>query len=122
MRGGKRSVGQSGENPFLPITSAKPSNASDSLPAQPSIVGTFIRYRHEDAAGYAGRIRESLERRLGTGSDDPSVVHRAHLSPTHRPVDDADHRRIDEKAKRKIMNTRSTAIDRAIGWVSGFAA
>jgi hypothetical protein len=28
--------------------------------------GTFISYRREDAAGYAGRLRESLERRLGT--------------------------------------------------------
>ena len=27
--------------------------------------GTFISYRREDAAGYAGRLRESLERRLG---------------------------------------------------------
>ena len=36
------------------------------------MVGTFISYKHEDAAGYAGRLRESLERRLGAGSDDPS--------------------------------------------------
>jgi hypothetical protein len=28
--------------------------------------GTFISYRREDAAGYAGRLRESLERRMGT--------------------------------------------------------
>jgi hypothetical protein len=28
--------------------------------------GTFISYRREDAAGYAGRLRESLERRLGS--------------------------------------------------------
>ena len=27
--------------------------------------GTFISYRREDAAGYAGRLRESLERKLG---------------------------------------------------------
>ena len=30
------------------------------------MAGTFISYRREDAAGYAGRLRESLERRLGT--------------------------------------------------------
>ena len=29
------------------------------------MAGTFISYRREDAAGYAGRLRESLERRLG---------------------------------------------------------
>jgi hypothetical protein len=29
------------------------------------MTGTFISYRREDAAGYAGRLRESLERRLG---------------------------------------------------------
>jgi hypothetical protein len=28
--------------------------------------GTFISYRREDAAGYAGRLRESLQRRLGS--------------------------------------------------------
>ena len=28
--------------------------------------GTFISYRREDAAGYAGRLRESLERKLGS--------------------------------------------------------
>lgn len=30
--------------------------------------GTFISYRREDAAGYAGRLRESLERQLGRPS------------------------------------------------------
>jgi hypothetical protein len=30
------------------------------------MAGTFISYRREDAAGYAGRLRESLERRLGS--------------------------------------------------------
>jgi hypothetical protein len=30
------------------------------------MAGTFISYRREDAAGYAGRLRESLERRIGT--------------------------------------------------------
>ena len=29
------------------------------------MTATFISYRREDAAGYAGRLRESLERRLG---------------------------------------------------------
>jgi len=29
------------------------------------MAGTFISYRREDAAGYAGRLRESLERKLG---------------------------------------------------------
>src|SRR5215510_11682487 len=29
--------------------------------------GVFISYRRGDASGYAGRLRESLERRLGTG-------------------------------------------------------
>src|SRR6476646_580200 len=29
------------------------------------MAGTFISYRREDAAGYAGRLRESLERRIG---------------------------------------------------------
>ena len=29
------------------------------------MAGTFISYRREDTAGYAGRLRESLERRLG---------------------------------------------------------
>lgn len=29
------------------------------------MAGTFISYRREDAAGYAGRLHESLERRLG---------------------------------------------------------
>ena len=28
----------------------------------------FISYRREDSAGYAGRLRESLERRLGKGA------------------------------------------------------
>ena len=28
----------------------------------------FISYRRDDAAGYAGRLEESLERRLGRGS------------------------------------------------------
>jgi hypothetical protein len=30
--------------------------------------GTFISYRRDDAAGYAGRLHEALERRLGEGS------------------------------------------------------
>ena len=30
------------------------------------MAGTFISYRRDDAAGYAGRLRESLERRLGS--------------------------------------------------------
>ena len=30
------------------------------------MAGTFISYRREDAAGYAGRLRESLERKLGS--------------------------------------------------------
>ena len=30
------------------------------------MAGTFISYRREDAAGYAGRLRASLERRLGS--------------------------------------------------------
>ncbi|HVQ41247.1 MAG TPA: toll/interleukin-1 receptor domain-containing protein, partial [Vicinamibacterales bacterium] len=29
------------------------------------MAGTFISYRRDDAAGYAGRLHESLERRLG---------------------------------------------------------
>jgi hypothetical protein len=31
------------------------------------VPGIFISYRREDSAGYAGRLRESLERRLGHG-------------------------------------------------------
>src|SRR5688572_25051088 len=34
-------------------------------PPRGRMAGTFISYRREDAAGYAGRLRESLERRLG---------------------------------------------------------
>src|SRR5688572_27883373 len=34
-------------------------------PPRGHMPGTFISYRREDAAGYAGRLRESLERRLG---------------------------------------------------------
>src|SRR5688572_2216258 len=34
-------------------------------PPRGRMPGTFISYRREDAAGYAGRLRESLERRLG---------------------------------------------------------
>src|SRR5688572_2414199 len=34
-------------------------------PPRGRMPGTFISYRREDAAGYAGRLRESLERKLG---------------------------------------------------------
>jgi hypothetical protein len=29
------------------------------------VAAAFISYRREDSAGYAGRLRESIERRLG---------------------------------------------------------
>ena len=36
------------------------------MPARPTRV--FISYRRDDAAGYAGRLEEALERRFGSGS------------------------------------------------------